>query len=278
MKKSKLGLVLAGGGARGIAHIGLLKVLERERIRPAFIAGTSMGAIIGAAYATGMDVNILEKAAIDVTRPHNMIRMVHLTQPSRGLIDSDKLRAFLAGLIPEYLEFDQLKIPLAVCATDLITGKAIGLREGKILPAIMASCALPGVFKPVHIGPYRLVDGGVVNNLPVDLAYQLGAEKVVAVDVQQNARNTPVWEEEYNKPVYSLSMPTNLHYIARSEIIMAGRITEFNLRIYPPDLLIEIPVSNDVTSLTGYNKAEEIIRVGEETTLANLDRIKALLE
>lgn len=277
MAKCKLGLALAGGGARGLAHIGLLKVLEREHIRPAYIAGTSMGAIIGAAYATGMDVDMIEKAAIEFTRPRNMIRMVHLTQPSRGLIDMEKLRIFLATLIPEYLEFDQLKTPLAVCATDLISGKAITLRNGKILPSILASCAVPGVFKPVEIGPYRLVDGGVLNNMPVDLAYQLGAQKVLAVDVQQNVHNTADRLAEYNKPVLPLPLPQYFYEIARSEIIMASRITDINLQNYPPDLLIDMPVSQDVTTLSGYNKAEEIIKVGEKTTEAHLARIKALL-
>lgn len=278
MTKYKLGLALAGGGARGLAHIGLLKVLERERIRPAYISGTSMGAIVAAAYATGMDVGMLEKAAIDITRTRNMIRMVHLAKPSRGLIDIDKLRSFLATLIPEYLEFDQLKIPLAVCATDLISGKAITLKEGKILPAILASSSVPGVFKPVEIGPYRLVDGGVLNNMPVDLAFQLGASKVLAVDVQQNVHNTAARLAEYNKPVGPLPLPDYFYEIARSEIIMASRITDINLQNYPPDLLIDMPVSEDVTALTGYNKAEEIIRVGEQTTEAHLDQIKALLE
>lgn len=277
-KKSKLGLVLSGGGARGLSHIGLLKVLEREQIRPDFISGTSMGAIIGAAYASGLSLETLEKLAVETTRNRNMIRMVHIRQPFKGLIDVDKLKSLLTSMIPEYLEFDQLKIPLSVCATDLNTGHAVTLRSGKVLNSIMASCALPGVFPPVEIGSMRLVDGGVLNNMPIDQVYQLGAEKVLAIDVQLRIQVNSAVQPGSTKPRLPLSMPDQFSAMILSENIMAGRITDLNLLVYPPDLYIEMPVSREITAISGYNRAEEIIRVGEVTTEKYLAKIKALLE
>ena len=147
-------------------------------IVPDIISGTSMGAIIGAAYACGMKIDQLEKTAIELTRMRNLIQIVHLRQPIKGLIDPEKLKKMLTSIIPEDISFEQLKIPLAVCATDLNSGKAVGLHQGNLLTAVMASCALPGVFPPVCIGDNYLVDGGVLNNLPVDLAYRLGSELV----------------------------------------------------------------------------------------------------
>lgn len=278
MKKNKLGLVLSGGGARGLSHIGMLKVLEREHIHPAYISGTSMGAILGAAYASGMSVDALEKVALEITQTRNMVKMVHLSQPFKGLIDIDKLKAFLSTMIPEYMEFSQLRIPLAVCATDLLTGKAISIREGKVLSAILASSALPGIFQPVEIGPYKLVDGGVLNNMPVDLAYQLGAQKVVAIDVQQRTQSSFIQMMEPAKPKQPLAVPDQIQDMLRSEVIMASRITEINLQIYPPDLMVEMPVSIEITSISGYNRAAEIIQVGVETTEKYLPQIRALLE
>lgn len=274
--KKKFGLVLGGGGARGLAHVGVLKTLTKLGIVPDYIAGTSMGGIIGAAFASGMDIDQLEKTAIDKTRMTNMIKMVHLRQPIKGLIDPEKLRKLLASIIPEDADFDQLQIPLAVCATDLNSGKSVGLQKGNLLTAVMASCALPGVFPPVCIGDDYLVDGGVLNNLPVDLAYRLGAEMVIAIDVQQRMEHHSFWQYEPLKPKLPQPLSDSFYDMMRSETIMSSRITEINLQVYPPDLYIEVPVSKEISTLSGYHRADEIIRVGEKATEKYLDVIQAL--
>lgn len=276
---NKLGVTLSGGGARGLAHIGFLRVMDREKIHPAYVTGTSMGAIIGAAYATGMDVDSIQKAAIEFSRLRNIVRLMHISQPGKGFVDSEKIRAFLGDLIPEYLEFDQLKIPLAVCAVDLKTGMSVTLKSGKVLPAIMASSAMPGIFSPVKIGPYQFVDGGVLNNMPIDLAYQLGAEKVIAVDVQQTISNPEMELEDMEKSRRStLPLPNYFYEVSRSEVIMSSKINDYNLQNYPPDLLIEMPISPEVSSLSGFRQVDEIIRFGEEKTESVLPQIRALLE
>jgi NTE family protein len=277
MGKIKLGMALSGGGARGLAYIGAFKVLERENIRPSFISGTSMGSIMGAAYATGISASELESFTLEATRRRNMVRMVHLTQPSKGLIDIEKLKILLTRLIPESMEFSQLKIPLSVCATDLLSGKSVTLREGKVLPAVLASSAYPGVFRAVEIGSMRMVDGGLLNNLPINLAYQLGAEKVIAFDVQTKVQNSYPWHMSKEKAPWSLSIPESFSELMWSVSIMSDRINDINMQTYPSDLYVLLPVDKEITSFTGFTRAEEIIRIGEETTEIYLPKIKALL-
>jgi NTE family protein len=277
MGKIKIGIALSGGGARGLAYIGAFKVLERENICPSFISGTSMGSIMGAAYATGISASELESFTLEATRRRNMVRMVHLTQPSKGLIDVEKLKILLTRLIPESMEFSQLKIPLSVCATDLISGKSVTLREGKVLPAVLASSAYPGVFRAVEIGSMRMVDGGLLNNLPINLAYQLGAEKVIAFDVQTKVQNSYPWHGPKEKASWSLSIPESFSELMWSVSIMSDRINDINMQTYPSDLYVLLPVDKEITSFTGFTRAEEIIRIGEETTEIYLPKIKTLL-
>ncbi len=140
----------------------------------------------------------------------------------------------------------------------------------------MASCALPGVFPPVSIGDSYLVDGGVLNNLPVDLAYRLGAEMVIAIDVQQRMEHHSFWQYEPLKPKLPQPLSDSFYDMMRSETIMSSRITEINLQVYPPDLYIEVPVSKEISTLSGYHRAEEIIRVGEKAIEKYIDPIQAL--
>lgn len=172
--KPILGLALSGGGARGLAHIGFLKVLEREQIRVDYLSGTSMGAVIAAAYARGMSIEDLEREAVSTTTTRNMIRMVSIAPPMRGIVESSKLKSVLSHFIPEGINFEDLRIPTAISATDLIRSCSVTLNSGPVLPAVMASCAMPGIFPAVDFPPLRLVDGGVLNNLPVNLVRKLG--------------------------------------------------------------------------------------------------------
>lgn len=273
----KFGLALSGGGARGFAHIGLLKVLDREKIKPSYLSGTSMGAIIAAAYASGMSGKDIEEEAIKYTRTRNLVRMVHLTPPFKGLINQQKVAEYLSDMIPQGMRFDELRIPLAICATDLMQSRSISLTEGLVLPAVLASASIPGVFPPVVIPPYRLVDGGVVNNLPVDLAFQLGAEKVVAVDVQINPFETTPWQDKHKEQKWSMPISEYIMDMLWSETIMSARITQLNLKTYPPDVYIRMPIDKEITVLMGFPRAREIIDRGEETAEQYLPIIKQML-
>lgn len=276
-KKVKFGLALSGGGARGFAHIGLLKVLDREHIKPSFLSGTSMGAVIAAAYASGMSGKEIQEEALKYSHTANLVKMVHLTPPFRGLVNQTKVKEYMTRLIPSGMLFSELRIPLSVCATDLVQSRGIAISEGSVLTAVMASSSIPGIFPPIDIPPMRLVDGGVVNNLPVDLAYQLGAEKVIAVDVQLDPHSETPWQHAENKQRWPLPVPEYFMDLLWSEIIMASRITEINLASYPPDLYLRMPLGKDINVLLSFPRAQEIIDIGEETAERFLPQIRKLI-
>lgn len=275
--KYKLGLALSGGGARGLAHIGFLKVLEREHIPVDYLSGTSMGSIIGAAYARGMELSQMEEEVLNSTTTRSMMRLVSLSPPTRGFIEANKLRALLARFIPEALTFEDLRIPLAVCATDLIHSAAVTLDKGEVLSAVMASCAVPGIFPAVYLPPNRLVDGGVLNNLPVDLVKELGAEKIIAIDVQANPFEI-IQEEQSQSAFLPLHLPSTLKDILWSATMMVARLTQVQLQLVPPDLYIRPNISQEISLFIGFQKAAEVIEEGEKAAEEYLPQIREILE
>ncbi len=184
----KVGLALGGGVARGLAHIGVLSVLERYRVPVDCVAGTSAGAIVGALFASGVPLSrIFEEAA--KTRWRDLVR---LAMHKEGLIKPAGLEKHLTELMSAS-EFTDLKIPFAAVATDVTTGEEVVLDSGNVAKAVLASSAIPGIFTPVRIGDRLLVDGGVVNNVPASVVRRMGADLVIAVDVNHHelARKEP---------------------------------------------------------------------------------------
>lgn len=181
-RPTRIGLALSGGATRGAAHIGVLSVLEREGIRPDLITGTSAGAIIGAAYASGMtsgEISLLFHQISWSTIANLSIRN-HL-----GLFNTSPMENFIeANIGPR--TFNDLPIPFAVVACDIVTGDRVILNQGSVARAVHASSAVPGLFAPVEIDDRILVDGGVVDNLPVALAYEMGADYVIGVDISSS--------------------------------------------------------------------------------------------
>ncbi|NLA27704.1 MAG: patatin-like phospholipase family protein [Firmicutes bacterium] len=179
MKKNpKIGLALGGGLARGLAHIGAIRVLQEKGIKIDYIAGTSMGSLIAALYACGLKLKLIERLAQRISRRTWM----DLTFPRMGLIAGDKLEELLYMLTGRR-NFADLTLPLAVVAVDLISGERVVLTEGSVARAVRASCAIPGIFSPVEIGGKLLVDGGVLQRVPASVVREMGAELVIAVDV-----------------------------------------------------------------------------------------------
>lgn len=178
MADPRVALALGAGAARGLAHIGVLQVLLEKGVRVECLAGTSVGAAVGALFAAGVNLYELEKVACTLRLKH----LADIVLPRRGLIGGEKLRAFL-NLFLRGKTFADLSLPLAVVATDLQTGEEVVLREGRVVDAVLASCAIPGVFVPVQHGERLLVDGGLVDRVPVRVAQEMGAGMVVAVDV-----------------------------------------------------------------------------------------------
>jgi NTE family protein len=178
-QKWKIGLALGSGAARGLAHVGILKVLEEAGVRVDYIAGTSIGAFIGALYAAGMPVREMETVLCELDW-RSLPRLLGLVLPKTGLIDGKKVATFMAELLP-VRTFEELHIPLAMTATDLDSGEALVIRKGSLLPGLQAATAFPGIFPPVLFGERYLVDGGLCNPVPADVAYQMGADKVIGV-------------------------------------------------------------------------------------------------
>ena len=180
--KPRLGVALGGGGARGLAHIGVLRVLEREGISVDYLAGTSMGGVMAAGYASGMSSYDLERETLAATRNNNMVRMVDPGLLQGGLIRGKKTLAFFKQIFGEKT-FAELPKKLAVVAVDLKSHQEVILQEGSVALALRATTSIPGIFEPFEINGQRLVDGGLLNNLPVDVVRNMGAEVVIAVDI-----------------------------------------------------------------------------------------------
>ena len=187
-----IGLTLSSGVARGLVHIGVLKALEEESIPIDLISGTSAGALIGALYASERKVSILEELALGI----DWRKMARLADPNpillrKGLIQGQKITSFLAPLIGD-VEFKDLPIPLSVVAADVQSMEQVVINEGPVLEAVRASISLPAIFTPVKWKNRFLIDGGVLNPMPADIARNMGAEIVIAV----NALNFKGQEEE----------------------------------------------------------------------------------
>ena len=254
-RPSGVGLALGGGFARGFAHLGVLRVLETEHIPITCIAGTSVGSILGAAYASGVPLDRIIAAC----------REVRLKDFSRwsisrmGLASNERMGELIQKWF-RALRFEQMRIPLAVVATDLGTGEPYVFRSGEVVEAIRASCAYPGMFQPVMHGSHCLADGGLVAPVPTQAVAAMGAGRVVAVNVGFNNWNG--------------SVPKNVFQVVARAINAAQKHHERAWERYA-DLLIEPDVS--AIELDSFHRAEEIIRAGEEAGRRALPRLRELL-
>ncbi len=176
--RKKVGLALGGGGAKGFAHIGVLKELERNSIKVDFISGVSVGAVIAAMYACGVSTAEMERISLST----KWTKLVEFIPPGEGFVSPKKLLKTLIKYTKNK-SFSQTMIPLRVAAADIDTGENVVFREGNIAKAVLASGAIAGVFEPVRIGGRRLVDGAIINPLPVDEVRAMGANVVIAVDL-----------------------------------------------------------------------------------------------
>jgi len=182
-KAPKVGLALSGGAVRGVAHIGVLKALEEESIPVDMVAGTSAGAFVGACYAKERDVALLQETALGIDLK-KLARLVDLNLISlgKGFVHGQKVKSILLSCIGD-VDFEDLKIPFAVVAADAESMEEIVINKGSVVEAVRASVSMPVLFTPVKWGDRFLIDGGVVNPLPVDIVRNMGAEIVIAVNV-----------------------------------------------------------------------------------------------
>jgi NTE family protein len=183
-KRPKLGLALSGGATHGAAHIGVLQILEREGIKPDVVAGTSAGALVGSAYCAGVPLDELEKLFLSMDWP-TLVKF-SLVKPL-ALFDTQPMEEFLKKNIGD-CEFKDLNLPFAAICCDIVTGERVVMDKGPVAPSVRASAAIPGLFSPVEIGGRLLVDGGVVDNLPVEQVVEMGAEFTIGVDVSSPSK------------------------------------------------------------------------------------------
>ncbi|MFH1651745.1 MAG: patatin-like phospholipase family protein [Chloroflexota bacterium] len=198
MRRKKVGLVLGSGAARGLAHIGIVERLSQESIPIDVIAGTSMGAAIGAVYAARGQVSHIATWFSRQSR-QKLASYADLALPRTGFIKGDKIKKRLVSFLGGDIDFRALRLPFACVATDLDSGEAVILDRGSVADAVRASISIPGIFTLVeHEGRY-LVDGGLVNPVPVDIAQQLGAEFIIAVNVIPDMRDFSAREEHQDE-------------------------------------------------------------------------------
>ncbi len=298
-ERIRIGLALSSGGARGAAHVGVLKVLQREGVEIAAIAGTSIGAIVGGAYAAGIPIERLEREWREADLPR-VVKSFLPTFPRAGLSSGSEFRKELRRLLGE-VRIEDLPIPFAAVATDIDTGEAVILREGMLYDALRASASIPGIFHPVRWRGRLLVDGGLVEPLPIRVCRELGATLVLGVDIVPSPRPTTaerrgVWDRLGNRlregvenrtwipgglaellddlfgerPVDLRPLPGVYSIINQSVAIFQREILKLKLTLWPADLLIRPklpPGINYLTAATG-------IRAGEEAMQEALPELK----
>jgi NTE family protein len=274
---SQIGLTLGGGGARGLAHVGVLKVLEREQIPIGAIAGTSMGGIVGALYAAGHSIEQIEAAARKHGDIGQIFKLIDVRLLGSGLLKGNRIKRLLAEMLGAETTFADLRVPLAVMAVDYNTGREVVLREGKLVEAVRATMSVPGVFEPVELNDCQLLDGGVLDNVPVGVTRELGAEQIIAVDVLPNFRLNQPGREPIVPPLKARRMPRAYRQLWHVELIMIAAITEFRLKEARPDVIIRPDLPADLDLLTSFDRMPEAIEAGERAAEAALPQLRALL-
>jgi len=178
----KIGLALGSGSARGLAHVGVIMALEAYNIPVDIIAGTSIGSVIGSLYASGATVRQLEEVALSIKKSKTLF-MIDPVFPHSGLISGDRIEKMLNQFAIKDKTFDDLNIPFGAVATDVESGAEVILNQGKVIDAVRASISIPGIFTPVKYQNYYLVDGGVVDPVPVDVVKMMGGDIIIAVSL-----------------------------------------------------------------------------------------------
>lgn len=295
--KLKLGLALGSGSARGWAHIGVIRALAEAGVRPDLIVGSSIGAFVGAAYANG-DLDKLENWVRGLEW-RSVLKLLDISF-SGGLVKGDKLMSFFAEHFVDH-DFAALDIPLGCVATDLASGREVWLRDGMVSAAVRASIAIPGLFTPVERHGRLLVDGGLVNPVPVSLCRAMGADVVIAVDLSSDlvgqALKRPVIEVDLPAPdpeddgmdmVTAFtrwrrtrrqrieSLPSLLGVLTTSIHIMETRIARSRLAGEPADVLVTPRLGH--LALMHYHRAPEAIAEGRAAVQRILPAIHHALE
>ena len=244
MKKRKVALVLAGGGARGVAHIGAIEELESQGFEISAVAGTSMGALVGGVYASG-HLEPFKQWLCELDK-YKVFSLVDFALSTEGLVKGDRVMNAMKELVPD-VEIERMPVPFAAVAADLLTGREVVLDRGGLYDAIRASISIPSVFKPVHRDGQVLIDGGTVMLVGVDVSAPFASPA----------------------PKTKVSLNYYKVLIASSEI-MQQHIARLMCRLHKPDILVEMPA--DSYGIFEFYRSKELIEAGRTAMRAALER------
>lgn len=308
MTGNRIGLVLGSGSARGWAHIGVIRALADAGIKPDIICGSSIGALVGAAHASG-NLDVLEQWVRALTF-WDVVRLLDVKMQG-GLIEGVTLMDSFRDKIRD-INIEQLHLPFAAVATDLANGHEVWLQQGPLLPAVRASIALPGLFSPTRIDEHWLVDGGLVNPVPISLCRAMGADVIIAVNLNSDIvgrhlapkpkkKKATVEEEEGRRDLFDQLLkqlngglreralnawrrersdgdaPPGLFEVLASSInIMQDRITKSRMAGDPPDVLLSPQLAH--LGLLEFDRAGEAIEEGIACVKRQLPQLQQTLE
>ncbi|MDR2861067.1 MAG: patatin-like phospholipase family protein [Syntrophobacterales bacterium] len=299
-QQKKIGLALGSGSARGWSHIGVIKALKEHDIPVDIVCGSSMGAVVGGAYAAGI-LNSLEELAREFSWL-DFLKFMDVSLSRRGLLSGNRITEFFRDKISD-MDIENLPTPYGAVTVDLYTGEEIFIRKGPLLDALRASFSFPGLFTPFHKNNQWLIDGGLINPVPVSLCRAMGADIVIAVNLNDeilkkrvflhSADNTdtslpsldkhgdslmdfltakfPFLKRMENHDLPTEKIPNMIEVMMKSIYIMQDRITKQRMVEDPPDISIT-PSLSDV-SLLNFNKARDTIEEGRRATLTKLPEI-----
>lgn len=289
----RIGLVLAGGGARGLAHVGVIKYLEEHNIRISAIAGTSMGSIVGGLYASGLSADQIAeivktldwKSAFDDSTARDQLTFRQKQEDfdflvkakmrfsdgklsiPLGLVQGQHLNLLLHDLVSrvsDIHDFDKLPIPYRAVATDIVTSQPVIFSKGDLAVAMRASMSIPGFFAPMEIDGKLLVDGGISNNIPVDVVQAMGVDRIIAIDI-----GTPLGGRESMENMFSL--------IGQLTTILTRRNSEEQIALLgPQDILLVPDLDDSGVETMAFDKAELAIKLGYEAAVAMGDKLAVL--
>jgi NTE family protein len=250
-QKPKIALVLGAGSARGLAHIGIIQVLLENKIPFDLIVGSSMGAMVGAIYACGANIYMLDKMVENI----NTRMFFDIGVPRMGFIPGKRISDFL-DLVTKKRNFNELDLPLAVVATDLISGESVVIEEGLVAAAVRASISLPGIFTPIIKGDMVLVDGAVSDRLPIKVARDRGADLVIAVDVTFGAGKKTEINNTMDVIMTSIDIMSKIHFdsvIPDADILIQPAVGPINPR--------------------DFNKSREVVDLGRKAAEDKVEEI-----
>ncbi|ANB61408.1 patatin-like phospholipase family protein [Anoxybacteroides amylolyticum] len=253
--RPKIGLALGSGGARGFAHLGVIKILEEEGIPIDYIAGSSMGALVAAFYASGLGIDRLYKLAKAFRRND----FIDLTIPKMGFVSGNKIKEFIR-LVTKGKQIEDLVIPVAIVATDIQKGEKVVFRHGDLATAVRASISIPGIFVPEVVNGRMLIDGGVIDRIPVSVVREMGADLVIAVDVSHVKA--------------AGNIVSIFDIILQSIDILQDELVRH--REYVSDVMIRPHVEQ--YSSRAFTHTEEIIKIGEEEARKQMSVIHHVIQ